>query len=522
MASDPFNAVGGLTIGIPAVQVVNSAGVVVGNVNTTYTISASVFTDNLRYGNGQRYVPGSNTEVVFNYNNTFSSSNNFKFNSDTNFLEVTNLTVPGYTNLGDVSQISILGGENGYVLQTDGMGSLTWVAQGGGGGNGNPGGSNTQVQYNDSGSFGGDPGFTYNELTNTLTVGTVVSNVTGNLSGFASNAIAANTVTQNAQPNITSLGTLVGLGVSGQVEALMFQGSGANLTNIPAANITGTVPLANAVTDNNQPNITSVGTLTSLAVLGNTVSANVTGTSRVTAGNLFVTGNASYSGNFSMNTGRMIANGNIDFHNAVSIDLGEIEIVHIYGGFSGQVLSTDGTGNLTWIDGGGGGNGTPGGSNTQVQFNNNGSFGGTPYFTFNNVTNTVQIGGNLIANTIQIGSGVYNWSTSLVYFATTSSMTPGQKLYSIPVAQISGAEFEIIATDPIGLSRQSCKITSLYYNGNVQFVEYGSLFVNGGVGNFEVDFDPGDIVNPPSLVLLVTPSTTNTVTYKMLITRFAP
>lgn len=523
MVSDPFNAVGGLSVGIPAVQVVNNSGVVVGNVNTTYAIAGSVFTDNLRYSNGQRYVPGSNTQLVFNSSNTFGSSANLTFDSSTNFLSVTNLSVPGSTNLGDVSQVSILGGQNGYVLQTDGLGTLTWVAQtGGGGGNGNPGGSNTQVQYNNAGTFGGDAGFTYNDSTNTLVVGNVNSNFIGNLTGFASNAVVANTVSQGAQPNITSLGTLTGLGVSGQVEALMFQGNAGNLFNIPAANIVGSIPLTNQVADNAQPNITSLGTLISLGVAGNITSANVSISNRATAGNLFVTGNASIGGNLSINVGKLTANGNVDFNSAV-VELGEVESVKIFGGFTGQVLTTDGTGNLSWTDsGGGGGNAHPGGSNTQVQFNNNGLFGGTPNFTYNNVTQTVQIGGNLIANTIQMGSGGYHWSTSEVYFATTTSMSPSQTLYSIPVANISGAEFEIIATDPVDLSRQSCKISSLYYNGTVQFTEYASLFVNGGVGNFEVDFNPGDIVTPPSLVLLVTPSTSNTVFYKMLITRFAP
>ena len=40
-----------------------------------------------------------------------------------------------------------------------------------GGGGGTPGGSNTQVQFNDSNSFGGDDGLTFNKTTNELTVG---------------------------------------------------------------------------------------------------------------------------------------------------------------------------------------------------------------------------------------------------------------------------------------------------------------------------------------------------------------
>jgi hypothetical protein len=524
MAADPFNSLSGYSVGIPAVQVVNNAGVVVGNVNTNYVIANSVFVDNLRYSNGQTFVPGSNTQIAFNNSGRFGASANLTFNNVTNFLEVTNLAVPGTTNLGDVSQVSILGGENGFVLQTDGMGSLSWTAQSGGGsGNGSPGGANTQVQFNNEGSFGGDPGFTYNNITNTLNVGTVSSNFLGNLTGYASNALVANTVSASSQPNITSVGVLTSLGVSGQVQAITFQGSGANLTNIPAANIVGDVPLAEHVTSNDQPNITSVGTLISLDVIGNASAANVNVSNRATLGNVFITGNASLSGNFSMNTGRLIANGNIDFHNAVSVNLGDVSRLHISGGFADQVLTTDGTGNLTWTDsGGGGGNGTPGGANTAVQFNYNGAFQGSPYLTFDNVTHTLQVGGNLIANSFQMGSGVYHWSTSEVYFATTASMSSGQLLYSIPVSQVSGVEFEIIATDSAGGSRQFAKLSSLYYGGVVEFTEYASLFVNGGVGNFDVIYNPGTIIAAPSLDLTVTPSTANSTVYKMLITTYAP
>jgi hypothetical protein len=121
-----------------------------------------------------------------------------------------------------------------------------------------------------------------------------------------------------------------------------------------------------------------------------------------------------------------------------------------------------------------------------------------------------------------MGAGAYKWSTSFVYFATTNSSSPAQVLYSIPVTDASGVEFEIIATEPAGPSRQFCKINSMYYNGTVQFNEYASLFVNGGVGNFEVDYNAGNIIVQPSIELKVTPSSANPITYKMLITVFAP
>lgn len=57
-------------------------------------------------------------------------------------------------------------------------------------------------------------------------------------------------------------------------------------------------------------------------------------------------------------------------------------------GTNGQVLSTNGTGTLSWATASGG---TPGGSNTQVQFNNSGSFGGSADLTFASGTGTLGI-----------------------------------------------------------------------------------------------------------------------------------
>ena len=59
---------------------------------------------------------------------------------------------------------------SGHVLSWNGS-DYAWVAQsGGGGGSTNPAGANTQVQYNNNGSFGAEADFTYNASTNTLSV----------------------------------------------------------------------------------------------------------------------------------------------------------------------------------------------------------------------------------------------------------------------------------------------------------------------------------------------------------------
>jgi hypothetical protein len=88
-----------------------------------------------------------------------------------------------------------------------------------------------------------------------------------------------------------------------------------------------------------------------------------------------------------------------------------ISNVHISGGTNGYVLQTDGTGILNWTaqTGGGGGTGTPGGANTQIQFNDAGVFGAAAGFTFDKVSNVLVAPGNINAanvNATFYGSGI--------------------------------------------------------------------------------------------------------------------
>jgi hypothetical protein len=603
MAFEPFNSVGGYTLGIPPIPVINENGVATLN----------------------------------------------------------GLQVSGLSNLGSVGNIIILGGNNGYFLQTDGEGRLAWAPGGnGGGGNGSPGGSNSQVQYNNDGNFGGDAGFTYNSVTNVLSVsGNVVANrfigngalLTGIVAPVSNFANFAGNITVSNQPNITSLGTLTSLSVTGNVSANYFLGNGAfltgvgnanftpvanfanfagnitvsnqpnitslgtlinvsvsgnanignlktnlvtgnlipatsniytlgnttnrwkdiylagnsiylgnvvlsdnngslsinsgvgnivayNLSNVPASNIIGQVAnslVASTVYTNAQPNITSVGTLTTLAVSGNTTTTNlavantihsqtisVSGTTFTT--NLNVTGTATFSNNAVISSAALLTvNGNLNATSSANVTLGDVANIHITGGLNGYVLSTDGAGNLSWTAGGNsGGNGLPGGSNTQVQYNDNGLFGGSVFLTFNENTNTFQVAGNLVANTTQIGAGVYKFSTTSVYAATTSSIVPDQLLWSTLAANVAGIDFHIISTDLVSSTRQVSKISSVILGNIVQWNEYGSLLINGGVGSFEVVYKDGSIVADSLIELRVTPDSTNTTSYKMMITEYTP
>jgi len=103
-----------------------------------------------------------------------------------------------------------------------------------------------------------------------LTLGATVTTVAG-LSSVTSTtfvgaltgaATTAATVTTAAQPNITSVGTLSSVSVTG---------------NVTAGNLSGT-SIVGTLTTAAQTNITSVGTLGSLAVTGNITSGNVSGT----------------------------------------------------------------------------------------------------------------------------------------------------------------------------------------------------------------------------------------------------
>jgi len=173
MSAENFNSLGGFSVNIPPIQVIDANGNVVTNVLAlSGNVAANViYSDNYRYANGAPFtaaVPGgSNTQLQFNNNGSFGGIPNATWNG--NILS-----------LGNVSTLSIGGGSNGYFLRTNGNGVLDWVA---GVSNSTPGGSNTQVQFNDAGVLTGNNGFTFNKDFGTLSV--LSANVTGNVTANA-------------------------------------------------------------------------------------------------------------------------------------------------------------------------------------------------------------------------------------------------------------------------------------------------------------------------------------------------
>ena len=129
-----------------------------------------------------------------------------------------------------------------------------------------------------------------------------LSNVNAsNLVGNVASANIAMSVTDPAQTNITSVGVLTALTVGGVLQASLLTGNGSGISNLNSSNLVGNVASSNAalvVTQPAQPNITSVGLLTNLAV------ANSLSTS-----NLILSGNANVLGYSNLNTVN-VASGN--------------------------------------------------------------------------------------------------------------------------------------------------------------------------------------------------------------------
>jgi len=212
---------------------------------------------------------GSNTQVQFNTANVLSASANFTFNSATSLLTLTgdaiitgNLIVSGATEYTNVTNI--------YVKDPI-------IEQGGG--------SNAAALSTNDGKDRGQLLHYYTSQAVDAFMGWDNSNAEF---AFGSNvSVSSEVVTFNSY---------------GNVRANVYYGNGSQLTGVAASSATS----AGTVTTAAQPNITSVGTLTSLSV-----------------------------------------SGNVDFYGA-NVSLGNISNLHITGGTSGYFLTTDGSGSLSW------------------------------------------------------------------------------------------------------------------------------------------------------------------------------
>jgi len=312
-------------VGNANIVVVTGTGL---EVTGTANVSGNITAGNITTGGGSGgNISGANVISA----NTFTAANTV------NFASTSNVT------LGAVGNLHISGGTNAYVLSTDGSGNLSWVAQSAGGGsniaNGNSNVSIASANGNITMSAVGNANVVVVTGTGANIEGTLTT--TGNITA-GNNIIAGSGTGGNISgANVVSANTLT---ASGNISA-----GNANLGNAATANyfignLYGTAnsaTTAGTVTTAAQPNITSVGTLTTLNVTGNAnvgnigavagvftgnVSANnLTTTTKITAGNglQVTTGTLSVlAGNLDV-TGNLNVTGNVNYSNVTDLVVGD-------------------------------------------------------------------------------------------------------------------------------------------------------------------------------------------------------
>ena len=228
---------------------VNSAIFLGGSNGTVGQVLTSNGTSNAYWstvsGGGGGVGSSVNTEILFNDSGSVNGSLSLVFNKTTNTITVANnLTVLGNATINttgftignssvnvaiNASSIAITNSTANinlniptaaqisaatYYLNANGQ----WVTVSGGGGT--PGGSNTDIQYNNSGSFAGSGGiFTYNYVTSTVTANnlSIVGNATINTTVFTignstgNTTISANGISiDNTSPNTSFQLTVTG------------------------------------------------------------------------------------------------------------------------------------------------------------------------------------------------------------------------------------------------------------------------------------------------------------------------
>jgi len=302
------------------------------NINNDLYVGGTIYGTFSGNISGNLVVPGVNTDVIFNNAGNAGASSDFQFNDATNVLTVNgtanvntlnatgNVTAGNILTSGAVTATGEITGQalyttTGLIRNTSGsinlqpaLGSNVVI-------NGNPGpanlsvtgaivatgnitggniigniqapGFNTLIPFNNNGVLSSNSNFTYNQATNTLTVNG------GQIQ--AGNFNAGSGIVQALTGNLIDINSTT-ISASGNISGANIIGNGQFLTNLPGANVTGTVAnatyalnanaatFAGTVTTNAQPNITSVGNLTSLTVTGDAV----------IGGNLEVDGNVTY------------------------------------------------------------------------------------------------------------------------------------------------------------------------------------------------------------------------------------
>jgi hypothetical protein len=403
-----------------------------------------------------------------------------------------------------------------------------------GGGGGSPGGSNTNIQFNNSGSFGGSANFTWDNGAQQLTItGQAQATIGFNATSVNTDAIqaASGGVTAKwliAKDSVFWLNEAAPT-LSAVNQARMYLNNGDNKLYL-SRNNAAYERVATSDTSPTNGNCAQFGPTGKIVDAGGPCTTG-SGSGTVTAGlakevAYYPANGTSVSGDshfywdsvlqlltvtgIGSTAGMAVANGYIQSdggflttsanYNAVSITSGGVgarsltAVKYTQAGNNSGVptLSTGDSFNAgalywdlsthtlrvfndaaSWQDVGGGGGGTPGGANTNIQYNNSGSFGGTSNFTWDNTNHIMRVldgtGGN-----VAVGM---NGGTPFIN-GINSPGTGSRNFWYMGSASGAGAFAISDGTGTGGFDTFGAQIYGTAYNGQLSAHE----FVASGVG----------------------------------------
>lgn len=354
-------------------------------------------------------------------------------------------------------------------------------------------GANTQVLFNDADQVAANSTFTFNKTTSTLSVGNV--NATGNVAATNVNAtdVTATNLTGTlqtaAQTNITSVGTLVSLDVTGDatvggnVSADWFIGNGATLTSITGANVTGYVPNATHANVADSANL----------VLGANVSGDVSGANHA---NIADSANSVAGSNVVGQVANALVAGTVYTAAQPAItSVGTLVSLDVTGNVTTGGIRTD---NYYWSNGATVDFQTAAGNAGEIQFKSSAGndLDASANFKFNGSTNVLTVTGNVsVSDTLSAANVTATNLTGTLTTAAQTNITSVGTLDTVTVAGASnlgavgnvhitgGTSGQYLQTDGTGSLSWATINTSRIANGssNVSIpAADGNVFINVG------------------------------------------
>ena len=132
------------------------------------------------------------------------------------------------------------------------------------------------------------------------------------------------------------------------------------------------------------------------------------------------------------------------------------------------------------------------------------------------VTGNAIINADLTANSLTIGSGIYQFSRTSMFFATTIS-TATQQILALDAEGLAGVDLVIISTDATDDSRQITKLSIVIYDGAISYNDTSTLAVNNYLCEFSVNYVSVD----NEIQINSTPAFANFMDHKMQIVAYS-